>query len=85
MNWLHDHGLRWLIHSREVNGTPMLITCLEARASAYTGDTAETSANALISWATLRASAWAPSWPPPVVSLRTSPLPSHFTTSSLRP
>ena len=60
-DWLQDQGLRWVIHSREGNGTPMLITCLEARASAYTGDTAETSANALISWETLRASAWAPS------------------------
>ena len=61
MNWLHEYGRRWVIHSRDVNGTPMLITCLDARASAYTGDTADTSANAWISCDTLSASAWAPS------------------------
>ena len=58
-----------------MNGTPMFTTCLDASASAYTGLTADTSAKAWISWATLSASAWAPSWPPPVVSLSTSPLP----------
>ena len=76
MNWLHTKGRRWLSHSRDMNGEPMLTMPRRARASAYTGETAETSANTFSSCCALSASASAPSCPPPVISLRTSPLPS---------